>query len=110
MLWLPAPCGFKDTWKVWLLSLDPTPERQQSRAGERRTLCDEAPSPDASGPSAVKTDGSEWRRAVMQVLRNSGSLLSSGTVYRTVGEFPFPDGNSPLCTQRKRVRAAGTSS
>lgn len=36
-----APCGFKDTWKVWLLSLDPTPERQQSRAGEGRTLCDE---------------------------------------------------------------------
>lgn len=54
-----APCGFKDTWKVWLLSLDPTPERQQSRAGERRALCDEGPSPDASGPSAVKTEESE---------------------------------------------------
>lgn len=77
-----APCGFKDTWKVWLLSLDPTPERQQSRAGERRTLCDEA--------LRFKTDKSEWRRVVVYCRCCAAAALYYPVVQFTGQPDTFP--------------------
>lgn len=101
MLWLP-PCRFKDTSDVLLLSLDPPPEHKQSQAGDENLR-----------PGVLQSDlENGCFRAAMR--RGVGVAQQQLFIIR---QYSLPDsrirsrpyGNSPLCTQMKRVRAAGSS-